>query len=56
MKIKLLTSIAGNGFAYSPGDEIDIEDAEAQRWIKSGIATPTKVKRTATKKPVKETR
>lgn len=38
MKIKLLVSRAGNGFAQNSGDEIEIGDAEAIRMIEAGQA------------------
>ena len=40
MKIKMLASMAGNGFALSPGDDWDADDAEAIRLIEAGFAIP----------------
>lgn len=59
MKIKMLTSLAGDDFALAPGDETDrFEGDEAQRLIQSGYAVPVveeKVER-AVKKPAGEKR
>jgi len=38
MKIKLLVSRAGNGFAQNRGDEIDVGADEGQRMIDAGQA------------------
>jgi hypothetical protein len=40
MKIKMLTSMAGEAFAFKPGDVVDREDAEAIRLIEKGYAVP----------------
>ena len=40
MKIKLLVSLAGAGFAHSPGDEYECSDAEAARHFEAGNAVP----------------
>lgn len=41
MKIRMLVSIAGAGFALSAGDEADcFSDAEAVRLIEAGSAAP----------------
>lgn len=48
MKIKLLTSLAGDGFAHSPGEEIERSKDEAERLIAAGFAlavTEPKVER-----------
>lgn len=42
MKIKLLTSRAGVGFAQSRGEEVDVSDAEAIRMIEAGQAEPVR--------------
>lgn len=59
MKIKMLTSLAGDDFALSPGDETGrFENAEAQRLVEAGYAVPVvtdKVERT-TKTPAPEKR
>jgi hypothetical protein len=54
MKVRLLTGMAGINFSHNAGDEIDCNEAEANRFIEAGIAeaisvTPAKVER-ATKK------
>lgn len=54
MKVRLLTGMAGISFSHNAGDEIDCNEAEANRFIEAGIAeaifvTPAKVER-ATKK------
>lgn len=40
MKIKLLTSLAGDAWSAAPGDEIEMDDAEALRHIEAGHAEP----------------
>ena len=60
MKIKMLTSIAGDDFALSPNDVTDRFTAdEAGRMIKAGMALPEageKVERATKTDPKKETR
>ena len=57
MKVKLLQSVSYPDVTYSAGDEIDIDDGEAKRFIEKEIAIPAgrqaKVE-TATAKPAKE--
>lgn len=36
VKVKLNVGRAGNGFAHSPGDEIEVTVAEAKRMIAKG--------------------
>lgn len=53
MKVKLLVSIAGPAVAHNAGDEIDVDDATAQRFIERNIAEPVAsktAKETAAKK------
>jgi hypothetical protein len=38
MKLKLLVSRAGIGFAQTPGDIIEVDDAEAKRMIDANQA------------------
>ena len=40
MKVKLLVSMAGPAVAHNAGDEIDVDDATAQRFIERNIAEP----------------
>ena len=56
MKIKLLTSRAGNAFCQNVGDEIEVSEAEAIRMIEAGQAVPVVASKreTATKKQVTE--
>ena len=49
MKVKLLVSIAGPTAAHNAGDEIDVEDATATRFIERNIAEPL------ASRPAKET-
>lgn len=60
MKIKMLTSIAGNDFALSPNDETErFSDAECKRMIEAGMAAPVAPKAKVEKavaKPATETR
>lgn len=37
-KVKVLTSIAGAYFSFSPGQIAEVEEKEAERWIAAGIA------------------
>lgn len=38
--VKLLTSVAGENFSHSPGDEITLESDEAKRFLEGGLAEP----------------
>lgn len=38
MKIRILTMLVGSGVAYMPGEVVDVDDAEARRWIAAGYA------------------
>lgn len=38
MKVKLLCSRAGNGFSQAYGSVVEMEDAEAERHIHTGLA------------------
>ena len=38
MKVKMLTSIAGARFAAAPGEIVDMNDAEAKRFLLKGLA------------------
>lgn len=42
MKIKLIVSRSGPDGAFMPGDEIDVEAAEAARMIEAGQAVPVR--------------
>ncbi|GAB4274638.1 hypothetical protein [Thermincola ferriacetica] len=37
-KIKILTSLAGDGFSYAAGQVVVVADDVAQQWIKAGLA------------------
>lgn len=57
MRIKLLVSRSGPAGAFSPGDIIDVGDAEAQRMFDAGQAVPDRsgdVVETAVSTPVVE--
>lgn len=59
MKVRLLTSMAGPGCSYVPGEIAEIDDETAQRLLDSGQAeavTPAKKTRKAVKPPPEETR
>ena len=49
MKVKLLVSMAGPTAAHNAGDEIDVDDVTAKRFIECNIAEPI------LSKPAKET-
>ena len=49
MKVKLLVSMAGPDMSHNAGDEIDVDDATAKRYIERIIAEPI------ASKPPKET-
>lgn len=57
MRIKLLTSRAGAGFAQARGEEIEVGDAEAARMIAAGQAEPVRAApvETAAKRARRET-
>ena len=58
MKVRMLTSMAGENFVWNHGDEIEVPDAEGKRFIEAGIAEPVVAskKETASKKtPAKRT-
>ena len=53
-KVKLLVSMAGPDVSHNAGDEIDVDDATAKRFIERNIAEPIAsrpAKETAEKKP-----
>lgn len=56
MRIKLLVSIAGNGFAYGAGEVADFPAPEAGRFITAGYAEAVDEERAEKKAPVKRTR
>lgn len=50
--IRVLTSVAGADFSWVPGDEIEIDEAEAAKWadgVRAEHVTPAKP-RTAARK------
>lgn len=59
MKVRMLTSMAGENFVWNNGDEIEVPDSEGKRFIEAGIAEPVSTapkKETASKKtPAKRT-
>ena len=53
MKVKLLVSMAGPDVSHNIGDEIDVDDATAKRFLEHNIAEPIaskQAKETAEKK------
>lgn len=54
MKIKMLTAIAGVDWDAPAGAEIDVDDAQARRLIKAGLAEP--VRKAKVERAVKATR
>jgi len=38
MKIRFRTGVGGNRFSYKPGDEIEVSEEQARRWVKAGHA------------------
>lgn len=48
MKIKILKGLAGPKFVYNPGDVVEMEDKQAIRLCKAGIAQPIKEQKTET--------
>ena len=44
MKIKLLTGMAGSNYSYSPGEEVDMDEATAKRLIAKDMAVEVKAK------------
>ena len=58
-KVKVLVSIAGSWGSYSPGQVVDMDDAEAEKWVLRGhgeilpdleVKKPKKVKKARRKK------
>lgn len=46
--IRMLTSVAGIDFSWVPGDELDMDDTEAEKWadgIRAERVTPTKTRK-----------
>jgi len=57
MKIKMLTAMAGTNFVYNRGDEVEMADDVATRYINAGIAEPVreeKIERAVTKAKVEK--
>ena len=40
MKVRIVHCMAGSDYVRNPGDEVEVEDAEAVRLIDAGIAEP----------------
>ncbi|PNG27010.1 hypothetical protein [Methylocella silvestris] len=40
VKVKIISSIAGDNYSYAPGDIIDLDEAIAQAWQEAGLSTP----------------
>lgn len=40
MKVRILQCLSGVGFTHNTGDEVEVDDAEADRLIGKGIAEP----------------
>jgi len=60
LKVRILTGIASPTWSYAPGDIADVDEKEAARWIKAGIAEPVEEKKskkveTATAEPPENT-
>lgn len=53
MLVRVLKSVAGLGFAYAPGVLVELEDEEALRWIRGGLAEAVRAteRETATVSP-----
>lgn len=54
MKIKILTSLAGTRFAFAPGDVAEFPEAEAKRFIASGVAEAISAPKKRSKKPAEQ--
>jgi hypothetical protein len=48
LKVRLLSSIAGDNYAHGAGEEITLDSAEAKRFLDAGLAEPVAT-RTAAK-------
>lgn len=42
MLVRVLKSVAGLGFAHAPGALVELDDEEALRWIRGGLAEPVR--------------
>ena len=51
MRVKLLTSLAGRNFSYRAGQEVDLDDADAERLIEKRQAEAVGKKRGRPPKP-----
>lgn len=51
MKVKILVSVAGIGFSYSPGEVVDLPRDRAEEFLRIGFAE--KIKPEPAKKKVK---
>jgi len=38
--VRLLTSIAGENFSHAYGEEVQLDSAEAKRFLEAGLAEP----------------
>lgn len=43
-RVRFLVNLAGDGFAYQPGEEADIDENEARRLISARYAVPAAVR------------
>ena len=42
MIVRVLKSVAGRGFSHAPGAIVELDDDEALRWIRGGLAEPVR--------------
>ena len=54
MKIKILHSVAGAGFAYGPGEEVEVSSKLGAELVRAGLAEP--VRQAPTERAVKKRR
>lgn len=57
VKVRLLTSIAGENYAHNAGDEVTLDSTEAKRFLEAGLAeaVATRTAAKAEKRVVKKT-
>ena len=54
MKVRLRTSVAGQGFAYGADEVADVDFANGQAWCASGQAEPAEATEVRSRRPAGE--
>ena len=56
MRVKILKSLSGLDFSYRKGQEVELEDNRAKKWIEGEVAVEVKLQTTAKKAPSNTTK